>query len=793
MADGAICACGCKYFHAEQSRMGVFVDDRGKSHDREIRTAECAECGLVRQVGLPFSTEAEYVEYYKKYPPVKATYVEKDYAHDRDLAAKRCAAYKVRKGQRVLDVGSGSGAFVDECRSVGADAYGCEIAQYSYRKGGADEYTYRKRFEDVHFPTDHFDMVTCHDTLEHVLDPAAFMRELFRVTVQKGFCKVDMPDFYAEAGAHHWKATEHVWFFTAEQFTKLAEAVGFSVAKVEKPIESKVLFHLVKPEQRRVKVLLPPGIGDAYWSIVKLEAFIEKYKTGLPDVYVVSNREMKHNGHNRAFPFIEMFPFLHSSGVAIPSSNYVDARGLWKEAYSQRGRTVFRNVLGCDYFVSYNGHLRYGEDLEKIDPDLRCDWVPPMFVSLEQERYEREAMEKYGRYIAYHLVFHGTYRYWTDQFPLRAVVESINRITASTGCVPVFSGAGWDKDQPLLSLVVRNVRGAVDLRGQTTVAQLFGLMKGAQAVVGYPSGSSIMGAMLGKKTLIVWNDYYDWNFAWLCVPPAVRRTTYQIEDTRNLTPAKLEERVLVLLGSTVSGGKVKVEQPSPAPTQLKGKADIVAACVLNADSKTFGVDNVLMLRNMLRRYLTIDHKLVCITDSDDLPEDVQAIKPLGRHPEPWHTMEVFRKDLADGVFKDKLVLYLDLDLLLLDRIDDLVELDHRFTMLSTFVPGRRYGNWATGIMLWTGDHSYLYEAFRTNERRATQDSLVGTFISEHLKEQPDSVQMFQAGIYSYKRHCWEALPAATSAVWFHGNPKYDQVTTPWVVKYLSEMKRAEAA
>jgi SAM-dependent methyltransferase len=735
-------------------------------------------------VDLPFSDEEGFIQYYENYPPVKDSYVEKDYLHDRELAKKRCDVYGVVQGSRmrILDVGSGSGAFVDECRARGAEAYGCEIGVYSYRKG-ADPFTYHAPFEEVHFPTDHFEMVTCHDVLEHVLDPMSFVKELFRVTTQQGFCKVEIPNFYTEAGAHHWKSTEHIWFFTPEQFVSLATNVGFQVSSVDHPTESKLLFQLFKPAQNRVRVLLPPGIGDAYWSIVKLESIMQKYNFSLPDVFVVCNRDRKYNGNNRAFPFIEMFPFLHSSGVSIGSNEYVDARGLWKEAYAQRGRTIFQKVLGCDYFVSYNGHLRYGEDLDKIDPDLKCDWTPPMFLSLEQENFRRESIKKFGRYISYHFVFQGTYRYWTDQFPIKAVVETINRVTAATGCIPVITGAAWDRDESMLSLVVRNLRGVVDLRGQTTVEQLFGLMRGAEAVVGYPSGSTIMGAVLKKKTLIIWNHYYNNDFAWFCVPPEVRRTTYQIEDTRQLTPVRLEGRILDLLGEKKREPSVPVE-----PIVLKGKSDIVAVCVLKTGG-VFSEQNVLILRDMLKRFLTIDHKFVCLTDSDNLPADIITVPLINKEEKgAWTTMEIFREDLAKTLFKDHLVVYFDLDLLLLDRIDSLIELDHNFTMLSTFVSGRRYGNWATGMMIWHGDYSYLYGVYIENKRRYADDQLVGLFISEHLKEPPNSIQMLHAGIYSYKRDCGITLPPATSMVWFHGRPKYHEAGTPWVVEFLNGLR-----
>lgn len=552
------CICGGTDYNSETEHGGVVVDSSGKSNATSIHVAECKCCGTIRQIGLPFSTEEEYKEYYKQYPPVGEAYVEKDYVHDRELASKRFDQHNVSGmlvDSKLLDVGSGSGAFVDECRARGVEAYGCEIAHYNYSEDG-DKFTYRAKFEEVNFPTDYFDVVTCHDVLEHVLRPEEFLKEMFRVTKQNGLCFVEIPKFFSDAGGHHWKEAEHVWFFSAEQLRKLVEKVGFEVSSVDSPVESKLAFTLTKPEQKRTKILLPPGIGDSYWSIVKLQAFMEKYGTGLPDIYVACNRDRVDNGNRRAFPFIEMFPFLNSTDVSIGRNEHPSLRNLWHEAYSVQGRTVFRNACGCDYFVSYNGHLRFGEELEKVDPDLRCDWHPPMFISVEQERFRKECVAKYGRYIVVHVVFVGTYQFWTKEFPIKSVEESMTHLGKVTGCTPILAGAAWDKRDPSQDRVRKNIRNCVDMRGMTSVEQLFGLMRGAQAVVGYPSGLTIMGAMLGCKTLIIWNHYYNKDFYWNCAPPDVRGTTYQIETTRDLTQEKIASKVMALLGGD---GSKKVE------------------------------------------------------------------------------------------------------------------------------------------------------------------------------------------------------------------------------------------
>lgn len=543
------CICGSKAIHNSTVRKGCRVDDKGNEQPVNITTVECKKCGVVRQINLPFALEEKYIEYYKKeYPPIKQEYSIKNYEHDRGVASLRCDAYNLSKQVRILDVGSGSGAFVDECRSRGVEAYGCEIGEYHYQESGG-KYIYKKQFEDVYFPTDHFSVVTCHDVLEHVLDPLKMLKELFRVTAQNGKCIIDFPRFYHEAGKHHWKGIEHIWYFTEEQLEELAASVGFNVEKIEHPIESKTVFYFTKPKQKRVKILLPPGIGDTYWVIVKIEAFIKREGIGIPDVYVMCNEEKKYKTDKRSFPFIEMFPFLNAADTSI---GITTAKELWQEAYVKRGRTVFRNILGCDYFMSYNGVLESGVSLENVDPDLKCNWFPNRFISLEEEKYRTDTIQKYGKYIVFFFVFRGSFSSWGREFSADKIVEAVKKIIAETGCTPVFTGALWDKEDVTLNTVKTQIPNLVDLTGQTSVAQLFGLLRGSEMVIGFPCGLTMLAVALKQKVLMIWNDWNHYGFMWNSVPPGIKNKTYFIENTKNLTVDVLVQKAKDIFTGTAT-------------------------------------------------------------------------------------------------------------------------------------------------------------------------------------------------------------------------------------------------
>jgi 2-polyprenyl-3-methyl-5-hydroxy-6-metoxy-1,4-benzoquinol methylase len=799
------CICG-RDKGAISSRPFYEVTTEGQTRKSKLQMQIITcDCGVVRRdVGMG---DAEIQEYYAQYQPTGKDYVGKTYAHDRELAAKRCDSYGFGLGGdlRILDVGSGSGAFVDECRARGYAAYGCEVADYAYAQNR--DFIYKGDLLALNFPTDHFDRITCHDVLEHVIDPRAFVAELFRATKQGGVAVVDFPNFEAKAGAHHWKE-EHLWYFTAEQLVKLLKQAGFDIADVSHPIESKTVVLCSKPAQTRTTILVPPGIGDSYWSIIKLQAFLKREKLGVPDVFVACNTERKHQGHKRAFPFLEMFPFLNATGESLSTESQKD---VWKEAYAQEGRTIFKDVLGCDYFISYNGHLRVGAQMEELDPDLATNWTPPMFVSLEQQRFQADCQQRFGKYIVFYFIFQGTYTYWVKEFGIERLIDFIKQTVRQTGAKAVFAGARWDAEENVLNKLKREIPDCIDLVGKTNVAQLFGLLKGAELVVGYPSGLSIISTVLGAKTLILWNKFYNREFAWYACPPETRNKTYFIEDTEGLevnplvkmaadivqkgAPTAKPRPVLAVSKSPqpnlrrprqkraapVSTGFVR-KSGTPAPAiktsaqMLSGSAPLTVACVLKSGGCYTG-QYVETMRNMVARNLTLPHRFVCLTDMGAMPGSEKLQHGM---PGWWSKLELFR---LEGP-----VLYFDLDTVIVGNLDRLGRAvmalpENTMQMLTPFNPKRRQdGEWASGVMAWHGDFRHLLEAAPTNLKDPFYAGWDQVYIFQSLLKHgvPISAVNDGAKIYSYKRHCRSGVPQDAEVVCFHGNARPHLARESWV-------------
>lgn len=112
---------------------------------------------------------------------------------------------------------------------------------------------------------------------------------------------------------------------------------------------------------------------------------------------------------------------------------------------------------------------------------------------------------------------------------------------------------------------------------------------------------------------------------------------------------------------------------------------INVVCVLNEQKRApYTIDWVVKLKNMVDRYLKITHSFICLTNSDDKRDDIGIIfrKLQNDWRGWWSKMELFSPALAIA----GRVLYLDLDVLVVNRLEPIVDYPAEFAI------GPAYGN-----------------------------------------------------------------------------------------------------
>lgn len=157
------------------------------------------------------------------------------FARRRDLLLQA-----VKRGDRVLDLGCGEGAFCAALAGAGAEPVGAEVAERAVER--ARERHPGLRFELVPphgpwpFADGEFDAVWASEVIEHVADTARWLSEVRRVLHGGGVLLVTTPHHgrmktltLALAGfeSHFDPVGQHLRFYTRRSLRSLLEDFGF--------------------------------------------------------------------------------------------------------------------------------------------------------------------------------------------------------------------------------------------------------------------------------------------------------------------------------------------------------------------------------------------------------------------------------------------------------------------------------------------------------------------------------------------------------------------------------------
>ncbi len=279
----------------------------------------------------------------------------------------------------------------------------------------------------------------------------------------------------------------------------------------------------------RTRILVPPGIGDIYWVLVKLRSFLHENGLSNPEITIVSDPDPL-NSHLRGVEFIKMYRDRGSSlQLRLGDPQFVpndrSLQPIWDEAYSSRGRSIFPGVMGYDFFMAYNGQINAGVNLEDAD-GYECDWSLP---NIRRGVYP-------SPYMLCFFPFLGTYQSHEKDFHVNAIADIINEIACFYDYTPIFLGGMTEQIQDSKQKeLIAHVPRSINLVGRTSLQKVLELVNVASLIFGYHSGIPNIAAAMGRPTVLLWDDRFPANTSYACVPPNARGTTYKALQTKNLT------------------------------------------------------------------------------------------------------------------------------------------------------------------------------------------------------------------------------------------------------------------
>lgn len=145
----------------------------------------------------------------------------------------------VKTGQRLLDVGCGSGNYLKVASKLGVECYGLDI--YSGKKSFfiSDSIKfYNKRVEDSNFPENYFDIITMNHVFEHLADPQQILLLLKKIVKSGGQIIIQVPNnksFNARIFGRFYLGIDsprHYFVYNKKSIEVLCHKVGLKVDRI---------------------------------------------------------------------------------------------------------------------------------------------------------------------------------------------------------------------------------------------------------------------------------------------------------------------------------------------------------------------------------------------------------------------------------------------------------------------------------------------------------------------------------------------------------------------------------
>jgi len=139
------------------------------------------------------------------------------------------------KPGKLLDVGCGSGGFLQRMRATGWDVYGIEVDPQAGKiaQDAVGAHVHIGSLAEAAFPDDSFDAVTMNHVIEHVHDPIGILRECRRVLKPSGHLVVVTPNVNSIGHSRfqqNWYGLDpprHLYLFSQATLLASVQKAGF--------------------------------------------------------------------------------------------------------------------------------------------------------------------------------------------------------------------------------------------------------------------------------------------------------------------------------------------------------------------------------------------------------------------------------------------------------------------------------------------------------------------------------------------------------------------------------------
>ena len=238
----------------------------------------CFSCELIFVWPTPGNlTEIYILSYFKQEADDKRVnkfgYV--DYEEDKKATQKTFVTYldkisQLTKGRKIFDIGTATGYFLDMARERGWSTGGVEISAYA--AGIAKNKGHNIFLGDLAELRieENYDAITMWDVLEHLSDPAKYLKIINNILNQGGILAlntIDNSSWWARFWGKNWHAIlppEHLFYYSAKSLKILLANNGFKIIERSKIGKQFTLSYICKVLALRYNLSFLDKLSDFF-------------------------------------------------------------------------------------------------------------------------------------------------------------------------------------------------------------------------------------------------------------------------------------------------------------------------------------------------------------------------------------------------------------------------------------------------------------------------------------------------------------------------------------------------
>lgn len=219
------------------------VNDHMVSQE-DFHIVHCNQCGFL--VTSPRPADSELGRYYESedyisHSNTKKSLFSRAYQIVRNKAVRdkrKWVEQHARKGS-ILDMGCGTGHFLNECSENGWDIYGVEVSEVARANAKTEHGIEPVVSLDELNSGAKFDAITMWHVLEHLLNINDQLAQLNARLNENGTLLIAVPNHESLDAKHygvHWAAWDvpiHLWHFSKKTMKSLVEQNGFELVEVK--------------------------------------------------------------------------------------------------------------------------------------------------------------------------------------------------------------------------------------------------------------------------------------------------------------------------------------------------------------------------------------------------------------------------------------------------------------------------------------------------------------------------------------------------------------------------------